>query len=239
MMDIVCWIKLFTHNNYCKNRTHSVTSRMNTKCLDVNHNSCTVAWNPFSLGKLGPDAWCPDDSAMSKIFLFYRGWFKNDSKSNFMRLIMLNNTVGTCTALRNTLLCCALINPPAARLSFSHWTSFLHCLLLFHLLCSKHSPPLSPSFWKIWVMDLGGGMSAKNGNNRTSVITPNIYISSFVFLFFPSSLFPLSSFVGVQLMADWTLVMPVCCCLRDEAPIRLLTCESLKVSLLTLLNTKK
>lgn len=37
--------------------------------------------------------------------------------------------------------------------------------------------------------------------------------------------------VCLQLMADWTLVMLVCCWLRDEAPTRWLTCESSKVSL--------
>lgn len=142
-----------------------------------------MAWNPFSSGKLGPDACSACDSAMSKVLLFQRGRFESSPKSDFMRVIMLNikqRPVERFASLSSRYL--------SSLLSFSH-QPFSCSPPLFPLLCSKHSPPLYPSSWKVWFMDVWS-MSAKNSHNTisniTSVIKPNIYIySSFIPLFFP------------------------------------------------------
>lgn len=192
---------------------------MNTKCSDECHNSCTVAWNPFCLGKLGPDARCPGDSAMSKILLFHRGWFQNDSKSDFMRLIVSNITAGTCAALWDTLLRCPLITPLTAPLIVQPWCSYM----LFLLCClNTHPLSLSAASWKVWCMD---SWSQKLPQQSLSENTK--YLCFFISLPHLDLLLP----VCLQPMADWTLVMLVCCWLRDEAPTRWLTCESSKVSL--------
>lgn len=87
-------------------------------------------------------------------------------------------------------------------LSFSH-QPFSCSPPLFPLLYSKHSPPLSPSSWKVWFMDVWS-MSAKNSHNTTSVIKPNIYIySSFIPLFSP--ILSISSFFLCLCAADCRL----------------------------------
>lgn len=159
--------------------------------------------------------------------------FKKNSKSAFMRLIMLN-----IYAQHRGALCSVVLSSPRWLLDIQPSTlcllssSYFPCSSLNTHLLSL----LPPGKFDSWVL------CAKNGHTRTSVITPNIYISSSTYLFFFSILSfssPLSFSVCVQLMADWTLVMLVCCWLRDEAPTLWLTCESSKVSRLTHLNTKQ
>lgn len=123
------------------------TGLINTECSD----SFSMAWNPFSSGKLGPDACSACDSAMSKVLLFQRGWFESSPKSDFMRVIMLNikqRPVERFASLSSRYL--------SYLLSFSHQP--FSCSP--PLLCSKHSPPLCPSSWKVWFMDVWS-MSAK------------------------------------------------------------------------------
>lgn len=162
-----------------------------------------MAWNPFSSGKLGPDACSACDSAMSKVLLFQRGRFESSPKSDFMRVIMLNikqRPVERFASLSSRYL--------SSLLSFSH-QPFSCSPPLFPLLCSKHSPPLCPSSWKVWFMDVWS-MSAKNSHNTisniTSVIKPNIYIySSFIPLSPPPPILSFSSFFLCLCAADCRL----------------------------------
>lgn len=95
------------------------------------------------------------------------------TKSVFMRLIMLYIYVQ-----HSGTLCSAVLLSPCWLL---HIQPSTFCLLSSSV-SSRHSPPVSPSFWKVWFIVLGG-VFAKNGHNRTSVITSDIYISSSIFLF--------------------------------------------------------
>lgn len=127
-------------------------------------------------------------------------------------------------------LCSVVLSSPLWLLdsSFSHQPLDC-CLPLFPPLQSK---PSSPSFLLESLIHGSWGQQNISNNCKYSYFFINLP------LFFHPLLFLFLS-LSVQLMAGWTLVMLVCCWLRDEAPTRWLTCESSKVSMLTCLYTKQ
>lgn len=151
-------------------------------------------------------------------FLFQKCWFKEQHKSDFISSVM-NITAGECVQHGGTFcLCCSLITTTQCSIPCS----------------TEFSGTLNHPF----------SCFAFNLNIQVSVPQRDLFRSAgravlpkcpqhhkIRYIFFPFSILSLFSSVFQQLNANWTLVMLVCCWLREEAPTHWLTCKSSKVGL--------